>query len=643
MRFPPTFLEEIKARLPVSEVVRRRVKLVKAGREWKGLSPFNEEKTPSFYVNDQKAFFHDFSSGKHGNVFDFVMETEGLSFPEAVERLAQDAGLALPSVSPEGERREKRRASLHEVLDWAAAYFEQELQGPHGVRARAYLAERRIEPKLQRQFRLGFAGAERFGLRDWLASRGAPLELMIEAGLLVHGEDIVSPYDRFRDRIMFPIGDRSGRTIAFGGRALDKAVPAKYLNSPETTLFHKGAILYNHHAARQAAHTSGVVVAVEGYVDVIALSGAGVAHVVGSMGTALTTEHCELLWSMAEEPILCFDGDKAGRRAAERAIDVALPQIAPSRSLKFAFLPDGMDPDDLVRAGGAAAVNETLAAAKPLVEVIWARELEAGPLDTPERRAALERRVAARIQEIRDETLRRYYRDDLMARVRALRTPSGASDSREPRRGRAAARDRGGRGSSRGFQQPVRGYLGSPPMIGSSLARSAMFGGRGTPAREASILVLLLNHPALLLRYAEEIASLDFSTPELLRFRDALIDLVHRDSVDSSAARAVLAEQGLASARARIEAAAPVSAAWCAQPEADESDAYEVLRQALALHRRAGALNRELQAAAVALGLDATDSNLARLREIQAELAGLDGREAVLEGFGVSSGRQIGL
>ena len=364
MRFPPSFLDEIKARLPVSEVVRGRVKLVRAGREWKGLSPFNAEKTPSFFVNDQKMAWFDFSAGKNGNIFDFVMETEGLSFPDAVERLARDAGLALPQASPEAEAEEKTRASLHEVLARAASYFSARLAGAEGGAARAYLAGRGIDPELQGRFGLGYALPEKYALRDHLAGTGVPVSTMIEAGLLIHGEDIAVPYDRFRDRIMFPIHDSGGRVIAFGGRALGPDAPAKYLNSPETALFHKGAILYNHHNARKAAQSSGQLIVVEGYVDVIAMTSAGFDATVAPLGTALTPDQCELLWKMAEEPILCFDGDRAGRKAAYRAIDMALPLIGPGRSLGFALLPEGEDPDDLVRSGGREAIAQ-LTCARP--------------------------------------------------------------------------------------------------------------------------------------------------------------------------------------------------------------------------------------------------------------------------------------
>ena len=467
MRFTPSFLEEIKARLPVSEVVRRRVKLVKAGREWRGLSPFTSEKSPSFFVNDQKMAWFDFSAGQNGNIFDFVMRTEGLSFPEAVERLAGEAGLDLPVMSEEMRERETKRAGLHEVMEMAAVFFQQSLQGRAGAKGRGYLADRALGPQIQTQFRLGYAPDEKFALRDHLAAKGASVETMIEAGLLVHGDGIAVPYDRFRDRVMFPICDRTGKVIAFGGRALEKDVPAKYLNSPETPLFHKGATLYNHHNARKPAHDRGVVIAVEGYVDVIAMTMAGFPNAVAPLGTALTSDQCDLLWRMCEEPILCFDGDRAGRKAAHRAIDVALPLLGPGRSLRFAFLPDGQDPDDLLRASGAEAVARVVESARPLVEVLWTRELEAGPLDTPERRAALDRRLNDLLREIKDETLRVYYRDDIRARLDALR---GAS--------RGPAGQAGGRGRT------PYGARGAGPM-GARGAQGGRFGPILPPLTEA--------------------------------------------------------------------------------------------------------------------------------------------------------------
>ncbi len=638
MRFSPSFLDEIKARLPVSEVVGRRVKLNKAGREWKGLSPFSAEKSPSFFVNDQKMAWFDFSAGKNGNIFDFVMETEGLSFPEAVERLAQEAGLDLPKSTPELVEREKKRAGLTEVLEMAAQFFEEQLQGRLGAKARGYLADRGLGPAIQRQFRMGYSPAERFALREYLALKGATVETMCEAGLLNHGEGIAVPYDKFRDRVMFPICDRNGHVIAFGGRALEKDVPAKYLNSPETPLFHKGSLLYNHHNARKAAHDIGTVIAVEGYVDVISMTMAGYPNVVAACGTALTPDQCELLWRMGEEPILCFDGDKAGRKAAWRAIDTALPLLGPGRSLRFAFLPDGQDPDDLARTGGHDAVADVLAAARPLVDVLWSREVEAGPLDTPERRAALDRRLLGFINEIKDETLRSYYRDDIRARLAQMQGRGPAQNGAIARRGSSQPRRAWQPG--RGGPQPPQGYRFSAPGISSSLSKTAMFSkSGGVPAREAQIVLSLLNHPALLGRHLEDLADLEFTSRDVAAMRDVLTGLASEQFTDHEDLRRAVDEAGFGEVRRRIESVEVVSTNWCVKPEAAEIDAEGALRQALALHRRARALHKELKSAELSLAEDPSEENLARLREIQSELAANDGREVAVEGFGILSGR----
>ena len=271
MRFTPQFLDELRARLPVSEVVGRRVKLKRAGREWKGLSPFQQEKSPSFTVNDQKGFYHDFSSGKHGDIISFLMETEGVGFPEAVERLASMAGMALPAVTPDAARHEQRRKTLHDVMELAAKFFADTLASRNGAKARGYLADRAISPATQLQFRIGYAPGERFALKEYLGAQGIPTEDMVEAGLADRRRRHSRAVRRFRDRVMFPITDVRGRVIAFGGRALEKDVPAKYLNSPETPLFHKGDNLYNLATARQAAHDGAPLIVVEGYVDVIAM------------------------------------------------------------------------------------------------------------------------------------------------------------------------------------------------------------------------------------------------------------------------------------------------------------------------------------------------------------------------------------
>jgi DNA primase len=664
MRFAPSFLEELKARLSVSEVVRRKVKLVKSGREWRGLSPFTAEKTPSFFVNDQKMAWFDFSSGKNGNIFDFLMATEGISFPEAVERLAADAGLALPKMTAEAEEQEKRRASLQEVLELAARFFEAELLRERGAKARSYLAGRGLSQDTQKRFRLGYAPADKFALRDALAAKGASGETMIEAGLLISGDDIAVPYDRFRDRVMFPICDRSGRVIAFGGRALDKEAQAKYLNSPETPLFHKGGLLYNHHNARQAAHEKGTVIAVEGYVDVISMSVAGFPHTVAPLGTALTESQCALLWKLAEEPILCFDGDRAGRKAAYRAIDTALPLIGPGRSLRFALLPEGQDPDDLARSGGTAAIEEVLGEALPLVDLIWHRETEGAALATPERRAGLERRLGEICALIPDETLRRYYAADFQNRLAGL---FGQAFAQAPNRGgwQGGGWQGGGwKGAGQNFSQKFRregrqsgfsrwgdpanaapNYIAAPPQIGLALAKSRLLhqNSSATSGREAIIIMILLNHPGLLEAHGEALAGLELTHADTVALKEKLLDFWgHGGPSDPAALQLEIERAGLAPARRRLEALKAHACLWVIAPEAADSDAEAALTQAMALHRKMRALNRELKSAEAALAQDGSDSNLARLKDIQAQLAALVGMEAALEGFGVASGRPSG-
>ncbi len=631
MRFSPSFLDELRARVRVSEVVRQKVALKKQGREWRGLSPFNAEKTPSFYVNDEKGFFHDFSSGKHGDAIGFLMEAEGLSFPEAVEQLAAMAGLPLPAETKERRVEDEKRASLTEILEWAAAFFEKELFGPAGREARDYLARRGVSDASRAQFRLGYAPPGRHALRDHLAGKGARVETMTEAGLLIHGPDIAVPFDRFRNRLMFPICDRAGRVIAFGGRALEKDAQAKYLNSPETPLFHKGATLYNLHNARKAAHEAEAVVAVEGYLDVIAMTAAGFPHTVAPLGTALTEEQCGLLWRMAEEPILCFDGDAAGLKAAHRAIDTALPLIGPGRTLRFVLLPGGQDPDELYRAGGVRAIAEALAEPLPLVELLWRRESEGKPLDTPERRAALERRLRDIAGKIADEPLRRYYNEEFSQRLAAL-FPRAAGGGRErgftPRAGQF-------RGASGG---PSRG---GPLRIGAALANSPLFRGVKTQIspREALILLIFINHPELLASHVEDLAALDFASKEA---RDLLAVLLRCAAAGDAAPEDVtqaIADAGLTALKERLMAMTAHATLWSVRPDAAPEDAAESLRQAVVLHRRTRALNRELRSIEARLAENPSEPDSLRLRDLQAQLSAIEGAEAAVEGFGAASGR----
>lgn len=623
MKYPPSILDDIKARLPVSAVVGRRVQLKKAGREWRGLSPFGKERTPSFFVNDQKQAWFDFSSGRNGDIFKFVMETEGLSFPEAVERLAAEAGVTLPKMTQEAYRQEEARKGLHEAIELAARYFETELRSARGAQARAYLERRGLAGEASKRFRLGYAPSERFGLRDHLASQGVSAESMIEAGLLIHGQEINVPYDRFRDRVMFPICDVKGRVIAFGGRAMSPDAQAKYLNTAETGLFHKGALLYNHHNARKAAHDASRVIAVEGYVDVIAMTMAGFPETVAPLGTALTEEQLGLLWRMADEPILCFDGDKAGRKAAYRAIDLALPILGAGKSLRFALLPEGQDPDDLARSGGREAIDEVIGAARPLVDLIWAREAEAGPLDTPEQKAAFERRLGAVLGALKDETLRRHYRDDIDARLATLFPAQ--------RRGQGPReRQQGRSGAGRRPFQPMLGQPATPLRASTSLARSALFAtpGRGESPREATILLGLASHPELLLAHADQLAEADWQGKAALAMCQALLQAVVDGATDGPAITALLDNAALKAAHTALSSVLrPGDRARLAH-DADSHAVNEMIHQALVLHRRARTLHSELKAAERAFSEDQSEGNFAWLVDVKGRLSSLDGTGA---------------
>ena len=663
MRFTPQFLEELRARLPVSEVVGRRVKLKRAGKEWKGLSPFQQEKSPSFTVNDQKGFYHDFSSGKHGDIISFLMETEGVGFTEAVERLASMAGVPLPAVTPDAARQEQRRKTLHDVMDLAAKFFCDTLASRNGAKARGYLGDRAISPSTQLQFRIGYAAAgERFALKEHLGAQGISTEDMIEAGLLVAGDDIPVPYDRFRDRVMFPITDLRGRVIAFGGRALEKDVAAKYMNSPETPLFHKGDNLYNHAPARQAAYDGATLVVVEGYVDVIAMVTAGFAASVAPLGTALTESQLALLWKMADEPILCFDGDKAGQKAAFRAADMALPHLKPGKSLRFALLPEGQDPDDLARSGGRGAVEEVISAARGLSDVLWSREIEGGNFTTPERRAALEARIGELSNGIRDEVVRRYYRDDLAQRLQRSFAPEtarggygrgnyrghagGESGRRFAPRGAAPSGRFGGKAGGQGISPTLaRGpYQAASPQLATS---PIMRGQRSAMSRrEALILQSLINHPWLLHDHLEEVAALELAHPEANKLRAGIIaafagDHHHSPDVTEQAEkmRADLDARGLSQILQRVERTITTSAVWGVQSGAARDDVLATWHQLVSLHRQWHSLLRELKDAELALGEEPSDANLAWLRDIKARLESLDGTEALIEGFGELSGR----
>lgn len=652
MKYPPAVLDEIRARLSVSQVVSRKVPLKRAGREWRGLSPFKTERTPSFFVNDQKGFYHCFASGEHGDIFTFVMKTEGLSFPETVERLAEEAGVALPKPDVRDERRADELTRLSAIMDASQQFFVSRLAAPEGTEARRYLERRGLKRETIERFGLGFAPGERTALKDHLARAGFAVDDMIRSGMLIGGEDIAVPYDRFRNRVTFPILDLRDRVIAFGGRALDPTQPAKYLNSPETPLFHKGHVLFNAARARGPAHDQGRIIVVEGYMDAISLAEAGFEEAVAPLGTALTPEQIRLLWRMVPEPTLCFDGDSAGRKAAFRAVETVLPILTPGHSLKFAFLPDGLDPDDLIRANGPDAMADVLARTEPLVDMLWDREWGDGQWSTPEQRAQFEHQILALVRRIEDQTVRSHYEREILAKLSATWAKAGlavqgawsagqarAGGGRQgawqgsgagpgqgsPRQGGAAGFNRG-RAPRGGAGAAGRGFrpFSEPPRASSELRRSALAGGDTglPPYREALLIKTLINHPALLEECAEEVAALEFQSTAISRLRDALLTAtVEEKSLDSAAVRTQLQQTSLYKVVELVERAVTHRSDRFAEPDADPAEVEAGWRHTLALHNRQSGLRKALKAAQRSWDEEGSEDALARICEIQRQLA----------------------
>ena len=634
MRFPPDVLDEIRARLSVSQVVARKVALKRAGREHRGLSPFKTEKSPSFFVNDQKGFYHCFASGEHGDIFTFLMKTEGLSFPEAVERLAGEAGVRLPAptASERDVEHQDQRQRLLGAMQTAAAFYRTALASGGGNVARRYVTEqRRLSLETIAEFEIGYAPNSRSALREHLATKGTGVADMIAAGLLIAGDDIPVAYDRFRHRVMFPIHDLSGRLVAFGGRALDADQPAKYLNSPETPLFHKGNLLFNAHRARKAAHDTGHVIVVEGYMDVIALSAAGFKESVAPLGTALTEAQAALLWRLAPEPILCFDGDSAGRKAAFRAIDTVLPHLKPGVSLRFAFLPDGQDPDDLVRNEGAQAFAAVIERTRPLADILFEREFQAGDWTTPERRAQLESTLKELVARIADPTVRGHYERDVRSRLwQAFNGRSGGPGARaNPGKGNGQGQGARGRtpGKVRSVFDPV---LHAPPSGPLRESRLVAPDTAAQPApdgfqREALILAPLLNNPQIIDAHAEKIAALRLATPAFARLRDGILAQHAGDiSLDSVSLRTQLTQVGLAGEVKLVDQALTHRGDRFALAEATLEDAEAGWQHTVSLHERQTGLEGALAAALDAYCQTESEVDWARIAEIQRELMLLD-------------------
>ncbi len=660
MRFSNSFLDEIRDRVPISDVIGRRVtwdrKKTNASRgDYWACCPFHGEKSPSFHCEDRKGRYHCFGCGVSGDHFRFLTELDGMAFPEAVQQIADLAGVAMPQPDVEAEKRDRQRIGLQDVMELATQFFETQLQTANGAKARAYLRDRGLTGRTIETFRLGYAPDSRNALKEHLAGKGIAKDQIEACGLVVHGPDIPVSYDRFRDRIMFPILSSREKVIAFGGRAMSPDAPAKYLNSNETELFHKGNVLYNFSRARRAmsgADGAGTIIAVEGYMDVIALHQAGVENAVAPLGTALTENQMALLWKLTQQPVLCFDGDGAGIRAANRAVDLALPHLKPGYSVRFAMLPDGKDPDDLVRNEGRAPFDKVMSSARSLSEMVWLREAQAGSFETPEARAQLEATLKQVVSVIADENVRRHYGQDIRARLNQFF--QGASRQQNNQRGfdrTPRGGNRGGQGSSRGGQ--AGGRMAERGGISDRLARSSMVtGSQGLPPLRESVLALtIVNHPHLLFAEYDEISAIEYDNRDLQRFWSAVLNAAAAKGPRLS--RENLLEQlqveGFDPLLKALDQQIRFARLWTATTAAAPEDAREGYLQALALHQRTKALlwqRRELEtelAHATEEGDDDAVSQILRnLQEVQLEVTRLENQEAIIDGFGVLSGRVKG-
>ncbi|NSZ17356.1 DNA primase [Agrobacterium vitis] len=667
MRFSNDFLDEIRDRVPISAVIGARVPWdrkktnVSRGDYW-ACCPFHGEKSPSFHCEDRKGRYHCFGCGVSGDHFRFLTDLEGLNFPEAVERIADMAGIAMPKVDVRDIERERERTSLQDVMEMATLFFQDQLQAAQGAKARAYLRERGLSGRTIETFRLGYAPESRNALKEHLAGKGVPKEQIEACGLVVHGPDIPVSYDRFRDRIMFPILSSRDKVIAFGGRAMSPDAPAKYLNSNETELFHKGNVLYNFSRARrtlQGADGAETIIAVEGYMDVIALYQAGVENAVAPLGTALTENQLELMWKMTPQPVLCFDGDGAGQRAAFRAVDLALPHLKPGKSVRFAMLPDGKDPDDLVKQDGRAPFDRVLAEARSLDEMVWLRETGQGRFDTPEQRAELEARLKQIVNIIADENVRRHYQQNVRDRLYGFFQGQSAGRAGRGNFERGGGGFTGNRPGNGRFQNGAggRGVPGGQrpgsTVASDRLTRSGMVSrSHDQPSLRESVLALtIVNHPQLLQEDYDEISCIDFDSRDLQRLWPAVLTAVAQTGAQLT--REDLYERlmsaGFDTLLKALDQQIRNARLWTATTVAALEDAREGYTQALSLHKRAKALRRqrielerEIAEATEADDAGRIDGLMSVLQEVQLEIVRMENQEAIIDGFGVMSGRVKG-
>ncbi|WP_417823207.1 DNA primase [Thalassospira lucentensis] len=573
MSFPQSFLDDLRARVDLADVVGSSVKLIKRGREYSGLCPFHSEKSPSFTVNDQKGFYHCFGCGAHGDVISFVMNTRGLTFVEAVEVLANQVGMDVPKPSREAQEREQKAKTLYEVMEVACVFFERMLRMPEGKEGLEYFRRRGLDDKTIADFRLGFAPDNRGALKAALKREEIDEKLMIEAGLLIEPEDSGrQSYDRFRGRVMFPILDRRGRVVAFGGRVMGDGKP-KYLNSPDTPLFHKGRLLYGLPQAREASQNDAPIIVTEGYMDVIALHRAGYRGAVAPLGTAVTEEQIGELWKMTNEPVMCLDGDAAGKRAAVRAAERALPILRPGKSLVFSILPEGEDPDTMMAApDGFATFQKIIDTAVPLAELIWRMELSGRKIDTPERRAALEADLHQRISVIADDAVKSQYRS--MFNDRTWKLFKGEKPGKPAGRGSYGGGYSGG--SAGGYQNKKPGragkrgkndhFWGPAGKAVPGMSRPPMQKKRDL--QDSILLVTLINHPHLHDEVGEQLGIYSCADSELDNLRRAVLKLLDDDpGLDSDTIKAQLKRDGLSETVLRVVSADIIAHAAFAKSE----------------------------------------------------------------------------
>ena len=608
MSLTPAFLDELRARTLLSALIGKTVKLTKAGREFKGCCPFHNEKTPSFYVNDDKAFYHCFGCSAHGDAIRWMTEQRGLPFIDAVKELAQSAGMEMPAQDRQAVERAERAKGLHDVMQAAADWFEAQLGGLDGGDARDLLARRKISDATRRAFNFGYAPDSRGKLRAALREFGDPL--LVEAGLLIKVED-KEPYDRFRGRLMIPIRDPRGRVIAFGGRIVGDGEP-KYLNSPDTPLFDKGRTLYNLDKAAPASRKTDRLIVVEGYMDVIALAQAGFGDVVAPNGTAVTEAQLERMWRMADVPVICLDGDAAGQKAAIRAALRALPGLAPGRSLSFVTLPDGQDPDDLVRASGPRAFEALFDKPEPLVDLLWRHEHAAEPLDTPEQRAGLKRRLADHANTIADGNVRHEYLAEYRRRVDDL----FAKPVREFQ--------------PRTFTPRRPGTKWTPPIPPATAQAKAVHASGIDRVLAKAVLAGLIRQPAEIARHMEVLGGLKLVDGALARLFEAVVDLALEDrALDSQRLVTILGTSGLGQITTDLLRADATPYSFT-KGDADPKRASADLDEAIAIMVARPEVDAALANATAELETTTSDAAFARQMELLREQRALEERLANL-------------